>query len=118
MATYRRNQLDGRFQDDTEAATKEWKRIWHIMASVCQTKLWVDRNEAVFRDKKISLQECAAQLVLANYGRWPNVNIEKQTPRSEVQRCLHVLSCSFKTPEDPRHYRRSATGNTGAHILG
>ncbi|KAF1772446.1 hypothetical protein GQ600_9030 [Phytophthora cactorum] len=27
ISKHRRNQLDGQFQDDTEAVTKEWKRI-------------------------------------------------------------------------------------------
>ena len=25
-----------------------WKRTWHILATMCLTRLWTDRNEAVY----------------------------------------------------------------------
>ena len=40
--------LKDRFQEDREMADHVWKRIWHILATMCLTRLWTDRNEAVY----------------------------------------------------------------------
>uniref|UniRef100_M4B720 RxLR effector candidate protein n=1 Tax=Hyaloperonospora arabidopsidis (strain Emoy2) TaxID=559515 RepID=M4B720_HYAAE len=26
-----------------------WRRIWHVLATLCQTRLWADRNDAVYQ---------------------------------------------------------------------
>ena len=31
-----------------EAAERMWRGIWHILAKLCQTRLWADRNDAVY----------------------------------------------------------------------
>nr|BAP69110.1 RxLR effector candidate protein [Hyaloperonospora arabidopsidis Emoy2] len=36
------------FSEDEEAAERMWRRIWHILAKLCQTRLWEDRNDAVY----------------------------------------------------------------------
>ena len=50
-----------RFQDDVVEAERVWKRIWHILATICQTKLWTDRNEAVY---------CAASVDIRGSSYW------------------------------------------------
>lgn len=45
---YRTAILDDRFQEDRGVAEQVWKRIWHILATICHTKLWTDRNDAVY----------------------------------------------------------------------
>ena len=45
-----------RFQDDVGEAERVWKQIWHILATICQTKLWTDRNEAVYRAASVDIR--------------------------------------------------------------
>ncbi|KAF1778115.1 hypothetical protein GQ600_21916 [Phytophthora cactorum] len=92
---HRRNQLDGRFQDDTEAATKEWKRIWQIMASV-------DRNEAVYRYKKISLQECAAQYWVIGTRQLRALAKREHRKAGTAIRGATLLACLELFVQDPR----------------
>ena len=52
IPTYRKALLADRFQEDQEAAERMWKQIWHILATICQTTLWADRNAAVYQALK------------------------------------------------------------------
>ena len=42
VPAHRKTLLEGRFQDDWEEAERMWKRIWYVLATICQTKLWAD----------------------------------------------------------------------------
>nr|BAP69114.1 RxLR effector candidate protein [Hyaloperonospora arabidopsidis Emoy2] len=47
IPAHRKALLTIRFPEDGEAAERMWRRIWHILATLCQTRLWADRNDAV-----------------------------------------------------------------------
>ena len=55
IQSHRMKILNDRFQDDIAAATRVWKEIWHILATMCQTRIWTDRNAAVFRAEPIDI---------------------------------------------------------------
>ena len=49
VPAHRKTLLKDRFQDDWEEAERIWKRIWYILVTICQTKLWTYRNDAVYQ---------------------------------------------------------------------
>ena len=59
-----------------------WKRIRNILATMCQTKLWIDRNEAVYRAASIDI--CGS----TNSYWWPNNCCDR-----EERACTELLKC-------------------------
>ena len=46
---HRQAVIEDRFQDDSTLAKSEWKRVWHIITTICLTRLWMDRNTWIFQ---------------------------------------------------------------------
>ena len=44
-----------RGQEDRGVAEQLWKRIWHILATMCHTKLWTDRKDSVYKAAVLDL---------------------------------------------------------------
>jgi len=42
--------------DEKDEYEKEWKRIWRIRSSVCQTSLWIQRNKVIFHEETITVE--------------------------------------------------------------
>ncbi|KAE8965141.1 hypothetical protein PR001_g28821, partial [Phytophthora rubi] len=40
--------------DDAQQYVAIWKRIWHILCSVCITTLWIQRNRVVFNQEEVT----------------------------------------------------------------
>ncbi|KAF1772445.1 hypothetical protein GQ600_9026 [Phytophthora cactorum] len=74
------------------------------MASVCQTKLWVDRNEAVFRDKKTSLQVCAAQYWVIGTRQLRALAKREHRKADTSIRGATLLACLELFVQDPRGF--------------
>jgi len=53
--TARRLKTD--FPDEDEQVAKQWRRIWHIMSSVCVTSLWIQRNRVIFQHETITIEQ-------------------------------------------------------------
>ena len=56
---HRKRILADRFQDDVEEAERVWTRIWHLLATLCQTKIWTDRNDVMYMAASIELSGSA-----------------------------------------------------------
>ena len=47
--------LADRFQDNVSGAERVWINAWHIVARMCQTKICIDRNSAVYRASSLGM---------------------------------------------------------------
>jgi hypothetical protein len=45
------------YPDTEDKLVQQWKRIWHIMRSVCVTVLWMQRNRVIFQHEDITLEQ-------------------------------------------------------------
>jgi hypothetical protein len=47
--------------DNVKEMETEWKRMWRILASVCITSLWIQRNRVVFHQEEITADRSAQE---------------------------------------------------------
>jgi hypothetical protein len=47
--------------DEEQQYVAEWKRIWRILASVCLTSLWIQRNRVVFQHDEVTKESSAEE---------------------------------------------------------
>ena len=97
VTKHRTGILKERFRDDVEEAERVWKRIWHILATVCQTKLWTDRNEAVYRAATINIcgstQSCWATCIchLRAIAKREHRKVATATQGAMLYACIELL---------------------------
>ena len=48
-------QLKRHHPDKVFAYTAVWTRIWHILSSVCITRLWMQRNRVTFQQEGMTI---------------------------------------------------------------
>ena len=46
-----------RDRDDADAAVVVWNGIRFLMSSICLTRLWIERNDAVFKGERTSVPQ-------------------------------------------------------------
>ena len=80
-------QLSLRTQDDAGTAKRVWIQIWHVLATICQTRIWVDRNAAVYKGVTFPLSAASAV-----YELRASV-ISEQPPRESIKNCDRRTWC-------------------------
>lgn len=93
-----------RFQDDSEAAEKEWKRIWHIMSTVCQTTLWTVRNDVVFRDDHASVSASTARFWDTGLRQLRALTKREHRGADTAIRGARLHACLELFAQDPRGF--------------
>ena len=55
ISTVVQAQLERCHPDEATAYTAVYTRIWHILSSVCFTRLWMQRNELTFQQEDVTI---------------------------------------------------------------
>ena len=55
ISTVVQAQLERCHPDEVTAYTAVWTRIWHILSSVCITRLWMQRNRVTFQQEDVTI---------------------------------------------------------------
>ena len=101
--------LEDRFLEDRGVAEQVWKRIWHILATMCQTKLCTYRNEAhlqSYHDRPIRNHAELSDLLRLSATRDSN---QRKSERSICYDGLCAVclyrSAQTRTRRVPRYFR-------------
>ena len=52
---YRAKVLADQYQDNVGAIECVWRQLRHVLATICQTRIWVDMNAAMFKDVTVHI---------------------------------------------------------------
>jgi hypothetical protein len=90
--------------DDEKEVTKVWTRMWRILASVCITTLWIQRNRVVFHQEEITAEASAQEFWATGTSQLRALSKrERRTQDKQIQGARLYL-CQQEMEQRPREH--------------
>ncbi|EEY60956.1 uncharacterized protein PITG_01197 [Phytophthora infestans T30-4] len=94
------------YPDDIKHIILEWKRIWHILCTICLTSLWTQRNRVVFQQAQVT-EDSSATEFWGTAMRQLRALGKRECRQPETQlRGTHLLLCLRVLEQKPREHPR------------
>jgi len=107
VKTARRLKAD--YPDTEDQVTKQWKRLWHVLSSVCITTLWIQRNRVMSQHEEITLAQSVQEFWTTGLRQFQALGKRERRHPETLLQGTWLLLCCAELEKPPREQTQHQT---------